>query len=526
MKKILLSVISVCCLAGAPMHADAACGGNSVRFSGFKGPDDNEYIYALTSDFDKVNSGYPGANNFTTSGSVWECGSNSCAHGSGIIAPAGHAWDNHRQRGERFYWCNNVFGDSWQEYDLIPCDDSFYESLAKNPSLENLNIDMNGTSDEMIYRIDSNRGKTTVFCYTNPERVACVTTDGAQWFNGECQCLELNGVAREWNGTTCVAKPNATGISDGNNTAGQDNAQDTRESDCTSTGGTWTGSECTCDQGKNITQSTNGKSCVCISSDYEPDGVNGCKKTAAAIAADQQRQQDADNRSRKEVCEKSGGVWTGSECTCDASKNLRVQNNVCVCLDDENYKRSGDRCVLTDAAALRQKCESATGAYWDGVSCKCYEPNYSFNGTVCREDPAITECKSINGARWANGACVCNQSGYVPNYQTKQCEKSAATLQAEQAVAAQQKIDQASATLQSITDGLRVNKWRNEEGKFNTSRLLSDSIAGVVLGTAGGLITSSVVKKSQVSDGFEDMQCTVGGQVVAGWGDEFRVGIQ
>ena len=426
MKKILLSVISVCCLAGAPMHADAACGGNSVRFSGFKGPDDNEYIYALTSDFDKVNSGYPGADNFTTSGSVWECGSNSCAHGSGIIAPAGHAWDNHRQRGERFYWCNNVFGDSWQEYDLIPCDDSFYESLAKNPSLENLNIDMNGTSDEMIYRIDSNRGKTTVFCYTNPERVACVTTDGAQWFNGECQCLELNGVAREWNGTTCVAKPNATGISDGNNTAGQDNAQD----------------------------------------------------------ADQQRQRDAANRDRKDACEKSGGVWTGSACTCDASKNLRVQNNVCVCLDN-NYEFNGERCVLTDAAAMRQKCESATGAYWDGVSCQCYEPNYSFDGTVCRENPEITECKSISGARWANGECVCNQSGYVPNYQTKQCEKSAATLQAEQAVAAQQKIDQASATLQSITDGLRVNKWRNEEGKFNTSRLLSDSIAGVVLGTAG-----------------------------------------
>ena len=443
MKKILLSVISVCCLAGAPMHADAACGGNSVRFSGFKGPDDNEYIYALTSDFDKVNSGYPGADNFTTSGSVWECGSNSCAHHSGIIAPAGHAWDNHRQRGEIFYWCNNVFGDSWQEYDLIPCYDSFYESLAKNPSLENLNIDMNGTSDEMIYRIDSNRGKTTVFCYTNPERVACVTTDGAQWFNGECQCLELNGVAREWNGTTCVAKPNATGISDGNNTAGQDNAQD----------------------------------------------------------ADQQRQRDAANRDRKAACEKSGGVWTGSACTCDASKNLRVQNNVCVCLDN-NYEFNGERCVLTDAAAMRQKCESATGAYWDGVSCQCYEPNYSFDGTVCREDPEITECKSINGARWANDKCVCNQSGYVPNYQTKQCEKSAATLQAEQAVAAQQKIDQASATLQSITDGLRVNKWRNEEGKFNTSRLLSDSIAGVVLGTAGGLITSSVVKKSQVSDGF------------------------
>ena len=503
MKKILLSVISVCCLAGAPMHADAACGGNSVRFSGFKEPDDNEYVYALTSDFDKVDSGYPGANNFTTSGSVWECGSNSCAHHSGIIAPAGHAWDNHRQRGEIFYWCNNAFGDSWQEYDLIPCYDSFYESLAKNPSLENLNIDMNGTSDEMIYRID--RGKTTVFCYTNPERVACVKTDGAQWFNGECQCLELNGVAREWNGTTCVAKPNATGISDGNNTAGQDNAQDAGQESVVAGAGAQSG-----DTKPNAT------------------GISDGNNTAGqdnAQDADQQRQRDAANRDRKAACEKSGGVWTGSACTCDASKNLRVQNNVCVCLDD-NYKFNGERCVLTDAAAMRQKCESATGAYWDGVSCQCYEPNYSFDGTVCREDPEITECKSISGARWANGECVCNQSGYVPNYQTKQCEKSAATLQAEQAVAAQQKIDQASATLQSITDGLRVNKWRNEEGKFNTSRLLSDSIAGVVLGTAGGLITSSVVKKSQVSDGFEDMQCTVGGQVVAGWGDEFRVGIQ
>lgn len=68
--------------------------------------------------------------------------------------------------------------------------------------------------------------------------------------------------------------------------------------------------------------------------------------------------------------------------------------------------------------------------------------------------------------------------------------------------------------------------WKNEEGKFNTARLISDSVAGVVLGTAGGLITSSVVKKSQVKSGFEDLNCAIGGQVVAGWGDEFLVGIQ
>ncbi len=88
-------------------------------------------------------------------------------------------------------------------------------------------------------------------------------------------------------------------------------------------------------------------------------------------------------------------------------------------------------------------------------------------------------------------------------------------------------ISKAIATMKDIeANSMKLTVWRDEDGNFNTSRLLSDSIAGVVLGTAGGLITSNVVKKSQVENGFEDIQCTVGGQVVAGWGDEFRVGIQ
>ncbi|MBO7066108.1 MAG: hypothetical protein J6W40_00620 [Alphaproteobacteria bacterium] len=74
--------------------------------------------------------------------------------------------------------------------------------------------------------------------------------------------------------------------------------------------------------------------------------------------------------------------------------------------------------------------------------------------------------------------------------------------------------------------GLKRSVWRNREGKFNTARLASDSIAGVVLGTAGGLITSHLVKKNQVKKGFEDIQCTIGGQKVAEWGDEFTVGIR
>ena len=84
----------------------------------------------------------------------------------------------------------------------------------------------------------------------------------------------------------------------------------------------------------------------------------------------------------------------------------------------------------------------------------------------------------------------------------------------------------AGAALDKVASGFEVNVWKNAEGEFNTARLASDSIAAVVLGTAGGLITSSVMKKHQVEDGFEDLKCTIGGQPVAGWGDEFRVGIQ
>ena len=89
-----------------------------------------------------------------------------------------------------------------------------------------------------------------------------------------------------------------------------------------------------------------------------------------------------------------------------------------------------------------------------------------------------------------------------------------------------QKLVAAAEKLDTIFAGFKVSKWKNEEGKFNTARLASDSIAGVVLGTTGGLITSSVMKKKQVEQGFEDLQCVVGGQPVAGWGDEFMVGIQ
>ena len=68
-----------------------------------------------------------------------------------------------------------------------------------------------------------------------------------------------------------------------------------------------------------------------------------------------------------------------------------------------------------------------------------------------------------------------------------------------------------------------VSVWKNEEGKFNTARLASDMTAGALLGTVGGVVSGTVIKKKQIKKGFESLQCYVGGKLMAGWGDTFNV---
>lgn len=92
--------------------------------------------------------------------------------------------------------------------------------------------------------------------------------------------------------------------------------------------------------------------------------------------------------------------------------------------------------------------------------------------------------------------------------------------------ASAKKISAAYTEFGNLTADLKRKKWRNEDGKFNTARLASDGVAGVVLGTTAGLVTAHVVKKGQIKNGYEDIKCTIGGQEVSDWGDELTVGIR
>ena len=88
------------------------------------------------------------------------------------------------------------------------------------------------------------------------------------------------------------------------------------------------------------------------------------------------------------------------------------------------------------------------------------------------------------------------------------------------------KVEEAKKKVNNFFGALRDNKrvWKDAEGNFNTARLTSDLTGAVVLGTVGGVVSGVVIKKKQLAKGFENLHCTVGGQTIANFGDDFKIG--
>ena len=230
------------------------------------------------------------------------------------------------------------------------------------------------------------------------------------------------------------------------------------------------------------------------------------------------------NATSQKNCEDSYGTWANGVCVCDANKNLiKDPNAFCVCKDaDHVLVPASKSCEMTYTAKAKLLCEAAavSGAVWNGVECACSEVNKEWNGASCVVSVAYEQCKNILDATWntVKKQCVCNDANKIVNNAGTKCVETPQTV-------ATRKIGGALEDLRAFVADLEVSKWKDAEGNFNTARLASDLTAGVVLGTAGALITSSVVKKNQVENGFEDISCTIGGQTVADWGDEFTVGV-
>ena len=143
---------------------------------------------------------------------------------------------------------------------------------------------------------------------------------------------------------------------------------------------------------------------------------------------------------------------------------------------------------------------------------------------------ADSHARWVRPARTGNVGQPCgNAAGCATNCPGADCEKNAESTVVTAAQAtqmSQMRIKKIYSQLNDLSQSLGSSVWKTKEGNFNGARLASDSIAGVVLGTAGGLITSNVIKKNQLSGGFDEIRCSVGGQIVADYGDDFMVGIQ
>ncbi len=360
-------------------------------------------------------------------------------------------------------------------------------------------------------------------CVTDMRETECTTGQGS-WTNGACVC----GSAKIWDRVQKKCVENSV------------------EATCRLSGGNWNGTECTCTETGLRQKEPYRDVCECTAGPNYTWQNGQCRngqgrtQTEQANAESWDRQAQSANRS---TCEASGGTYSRRKCSCTA-ENTQVVSGKCECNSgykwkNESSKREG--CEPTDSTLVSQACNAAATkgqAQWHPYpspgQCICNESGYvlDVNAGECKPTVERAACDVLtqqNKARWntAQKACVCSQTGY--EFDGNSCVETAegaAARKANELATAKAKIENVHSKLKKTQDGFKVSAWKNEDGNFNTARLASDSIAGVVVGTAGGLLTSKIVKKNQVEDGFEDIQCTIGGQTVAGWGDEFSVGNQ
>lgn len=146
------------------------------------------------------------------------------------------------------------------------------------------------------------------------------------------------------------------------------------------------------------------------------------------------------------------------------------------------------------------------------------ETNDNFTGTGNNRNPAERAVKILIANQQQIETIISSAAEYKNN--------ASITIYKGNAQTSAQRIRNIVSNLNGMTRDLDTSVWKTKDGNFNSARLVSDSLAGVVLGTAGGLITSNVIKKNQIKGGFGDIKCTVGGQVVAEFGDDFMVGIK
>lgn len=230
--------------------------------------------------------------------------------------------------------------------------------------------------------------------------------------------------------------------------------------------------------------------------------------------------------------EKAPKSKTCVETKCSALSGAKYNECVACCSVSSNVaKWNGQTCNCVEYGKKfdvnSKKCVVPGGGRADDVDCSVFFNQITSLQAQCNGNTIVLEKISELKARCDSGDlsmdAFYDSWGDLQKLILEYCKPAPVVTDDP---ASRNNIIAAGGVLDGIVSGFDVSVWKDQEGNFNTARLASDSIAGVVLGTAGGLISSHVIKKSQIKKGFEDIQCVIAGQPVAGWGDLFQVGIQ
>ncbi len=497
MKKFALFSL-VCCLAclGGMSASYATCGASTLGFDGLQDPDDDEFLYESWDQFDSTRSGYENSNHQTSGdGKGIECdtiNSAGCPNRETVTLKAGHVFKGKVVPTQKTYKCTiNLFQDDmWVEQAGEACEacETKWGDLCVGKSFANkTTVDCSGLN-KTENNVDTVK-TWQVIC--RPGRlVVCKPTKCKDGYklddkNGKCikECEECD--------KTCEQKYKGNQAAIDCCNAGQDWNADSKRCICKDKSLTWNPSKKQCEK----------KS--------EPVKPGFC---------DKYKQWD-----KRYACCLAGKdtEWKGKDLSNDGT---------CVCKDgskwEYNEKTKRGKCVANETPVPPVVEEEGKCDYYIKAGIKCANGNYyleegyqkvkrsDFEGKTCDE---ITQILDNDVNRLINTFKEsCNEKQpdiYVPQPQTGPSERE---------------VEQAQNVLSAFTESAKdeASVWKTSEGKFNTTRLASDITAGVVLGTVGGVVTGNIIKKNQVKKGFEALHCTVGGQKVADWGDEFSVGLR
>ena len=488
---VVNSVTAYVCNGDNWVKRVGTCGEAFITFKGNQKPEHDEYLYETEAAYKQATTLVENGGGVISGGKVWECDNDThCVKGKTVTMPAGHVFKGKKVAGGAIYKC----GGSGGQWNLISQEETctfrghtFNVGTWLMDSATNAKMTVNYNECSQFEDGDpkDENSKFNVYCKSN-NVLLCKTADEKPVVNS-CKTTKCAGITDSAQKIKCEACCEAD--------------QNTVK---------WTDGTCVCNDKSKVFNAAS-RSCVA------PQPV-------------------------KKKCRDLRKTDNGIAC-CDLAKEVAVYEeatDTCRCTNDNREFSivNGKGSCKTKSTVVINKCDPEVVQNINIWMTQCVNNTQSFNLVLqlqqfcakftTKEDydilyqlvvEAVSSCQDDNNVLIDDRDNVVVIDPVIP-------VDPVVDPYVDPVVDERPAINAAVESLDTTIADLKVTAWRNAEGKFNTARLASDSIAAVVLGTAGGLITSSVMKKHQVEDGFEDLKCTVGGQAVAGWGDEFTVGIK